>query len=239
LQKIQDGLYENIQNIDELDKTMVHYYGDTLEAAREELGKYTSLMEHHVTVLDHYSNLIDLLGNPKDFDRMKTVLESQVDVAENAAEVSKANYEMLAQEAESKRAAWEAAQNDSSLSDYEKSVIEQQWLDAQAAANEAQDQMLSDAAAWAEALKSLLETELEELSEQLNKALSGEFGSLDNLMTQMDRANSLQEEYLTTTNKIYETNKLMRTAQQEIDKTTNTVAKRRLKQFIDETNEMQ
>jgi hypothetical protein len=45
----------------------------------------------------------------------------------------------------------------------------------------------------------------------------------------LSRAKSLQEEYLTTTNKIYETNKLMNTAQMEIDKTTNTIAKNRLK----------
>jgi hypothetical protein len=55
----------------------------------------------------------------------------------------------------------------------------------------------------------------------------------------MERKNSLQEEYLTTTNKIYETEKMMRTAQQEIDKTTNSVAKRRLKQFIEETEQLQ
>jgi hypothetical protein len=41
----------------------------------------------------------------------------------------------------------------------------------------------------------------------------------------MERAASLQEEYLTTTNQIYETNKLIRKAQQEIDKSTNSVAK--------------
>jgi hypothetical protein len=41
----------------------------------------------------------------------------------------------------------------------------------------------------------------------------------------MERVVSLQEEYLTNTNKIYETEKLMNKAQQEIDKTTNTVAK--------------
>jgi t-SNARE complex subunit (syntaxin) len=55
----------------------------------------------------------------------------------------------------------------------------------------------------------------------------------------MERKNSLQEEYLTTTNKIYETDKLMRTAQQEIDKTTNSVAKRRLKGFIEQTQALQ
>jgi t-SNARE complex subunit (syntaxin) len=99
--------------------------------------------------------------------------------------------------------------------------------------------MLEDAEAWAESLKSLLDTELAELADILEKSLSGEFGSLDNMMTAMERASSLQEEYLTTTNQVYETNKLMRTAQQEIDKTTNSVAKRRLKQYIDETEQLQ
>ena len=239
LQEIQDGLYENLDAMKELDNTMLHYYGDTLAAAAEELEKYTSLMDHHVDVLDHYANLLDLLGRSEDWESMKTVLSAQVEVAENAAEVSKANYEMLAEEAKNKKAAWDAAKNDDSLSDYEKSVIEQQWLDAQNAANEAQSQMLEDAEAWAEALKSLLETELAELADILEKSLSGEFGSLDNMISSMERANSLQEEYLTTTNQIYETNKLMRTAQQEIDKSTNSVAKRRLKQFIDETEQLQ
>ena len=55
----------------------------------------------------------------------------------------------------------------------------------------------------------------------------------------IERAASLQEEYLTTTNQIYETNKLMRQAQQEIDKTNNTVAKQRLKDFIVETDQLQ
>ena len=59
------------------------------------------------------------------------------------------------------------------------------------------------------------------------------------MTTAMERAASLQEEYLTTTNKIYETNKLINQAQQEIDKSSNSVAKQRLKQFIDETNQLQ
>ena len=239
LAELQTEIYDNLNNINELDKTMIDYYGETLAAAGEELSKFTDLMDHHVSVLDHYSSLLEIMGKSKDWERMKTVLSAQVEVAKNSADVSKANYEMLQRQAEDKKAAWEAAKNNDTLSDYEKSVIEKQWLDAQNAANEAQSKMLEDAQAWAEALKSLLETELEELGENLEKALAGDFGSLDYMMTSMERANSLQEEYLTTTNKIYETNKLMRSAQQEIDKTSNTVAKRRMAQFIEETQQMQ
>jgi hypothetical protein len=55
----------------------------------------------------------------------------------------------------------------------------------------------------------------------------------------MERMVSLQEEYLTTTNKVYETNKMMRTAQKEIDKSSNTVAKQKLKSFVEETKNLQ
>ena len=237
LQEVQDGLYENLGALQDLSKEMIHYYGDVLAAAGEELEKFTSLMDHHIEVLDHYANLLDLLGRSKDFKSMKTVLAAQVETAENAAKVSKANYDMLEEEARKKK---EILDNTTYEKDsYEYSVIEQEFFDARNAANAAQDQMLSDAEAWAESLKALLETELDELADILEKSLSGEFGTLDNMIESMERANSLQEEYLTSTNQIYETNKLMRQAQQEIDKSTNSIAKRRLKQFIDETNQMQ
>ena len=237
LEELQSQIYDNLGNINELDKTMIGYYGETLAAAAEELSKFTDMMDHHNEVLDHYQSLLEIMGKSKDFDRMKTLLKTQVEVSKNSAEVSKANYEMLQAELAEKKAAYEALDpNDTS---YEAQVIKQQWLDAQAAANEAQLKMLEDAEAWAESLKALLETELEELGDNLEKALAGDFGSLDYMMTSMERANSLQEEYLTTTNKVYETNKLMRTAQQEIDKTSNTVAKRRMAQFIEETQQMQ
>ena len=239
LSTLQTEIYGTLNNLNAMDESMKHYYGDTLAAASEELSKYTDLMDNHTAVLEHYGNLINLLGKSKDFDKMSHVLKAQVEVSKNAAEVSRANYEMLRAEADDKRKAWEAAQKDSSLSEYEKSVIEQQWIDAETAAGEAQDQMLSDAEAWAEALVAQLENDLAGLADTLETNLAGDFGSLSNLTESLERANSLQEEYLTTTNKIYETNKLMNQAQQEIDKTSNAVSKRRLKQFITETEQLQ
>jgi hypothetical protein len=57
-----------------------------------------------------------------------------------------------------------------------------------------------------------MENTLAGLAQDLENALTGGT-SFDTITTQMKRASSLQEEYLTTTNKIYETTKLMRTAQ--------------------------
>jgi predicted transcriptional regulator len=79
------------------------------------------------------------------------------------------------------------------------------------AANEAEDAYLSKAEEWAEALKAVLENALKDAGKQLEEALTGGT-TFDVLTTRMERANSLQEDYLTTTNKIYETNKLINTA---------------------------
>jgi hypothetical protein len=76
------------------------------------------------------------------------------------------------------------------------------------------------------------------LAQDLENSLTGGT-SFDTINTQLKRASSLQEEYLTTTNKIYETTKLMRTAQNEIDKTTNSVAKQKFANFINETKQLQ
>ena len=123
---------------------MIGYYGETLASAGEELSKFTDLMDHHNGVLDHYMSLLEVMGKSKDFEKMKTLLNSQLEIIENSAEVSKANYNMLAEEARKKKEAWDALGK--GLGDeltYEESVIKQEWLDAQAQANEAQNKMLA------------------------------------------------------------------------------------------------
>jgi glutamyl-tRNA reductase len=98
--------------------------------------------------------------------------------------------------------------------------------------------MLSNTEAWLEAEKAVIENELKQLAQDLENSLTNGT-SFDYITMQMEHASSLQEEYLTNTNKIYETNKLIAEAQKEIDKTTNTIAKRRLKEFADETQHLQ
>ena len=238
LKDANSNILENLQNLQELDDAMMNYYSDTLAAANEEISKYTELMEHQASVLDHYLSLVTLLGKETDYEKIGVVLEGQAAVAENAYEVSKKHYETMAAQAAARKAEYEAAVAEGAAKE-ELELLEKNWLAAQNAANEAQDQMLSDAEAWAESLKAILENKLAKAGQVLENALTGAYGSFDEMTKAMERANSLQEEYLTTTNQIYETNKLMRTAQKEIDKTTNQMAKAKLKQFVNETNQLQ
>ena len=238
LSNIRDMYYENMAALQELDKQMMEYYSNTLAQAQEELSKYTSQMEHQTAVLEHFQSLITLMGKQNDYKMIGKVLEGQVETTKNSAEVSRQWYEARRAAADDLAAEYaDAVERGASPEELE--MIKQKWQDAEVAANEAQEQMLADAEAWAEALKAVLENKLADLGQTLENALTGEFGSFDQMTTAMERANSLQEEYLTTTNQIYETNKLMRTAQQEIDKSTNSVAKRKLQAYIEETKELQ
>ena len=238
LKNANSAIYENLGNIQALDKEMQEYYSDTLEAASEELSKYTELMEHSAAVLDHYKSIAEMLGKSTDYKYMDKILRGQSEVAKQSYEISKANYEMLKRQEADRKADYDAAVA-RGAGEKELEGLKKNWEAAQKSANEAQEQMLSDAEAWGEALRAVLDNELSRLGQDLENSLTGAFGSFDAMDAAFERRNSLQEEYLTTTNKIYETNKLMRTAQQEIDKTTNQMAKTKLKQFINETSALQ
>lgn len=236
LREARDEMLSNLESLNDLDETMMHYYGETLSMAAEELANYVDHMEHLTEVLDHYQSLMEIMGKSTDYETMGLVLEGKAKALSDQAAVAKATMEMYKDEAADRYQAYQQA-----LLDGDKAAAElylQQYKDALAAADEAEQEYLASAEEWAEALTAVLENKLSKFGQTLENALTGGT-SFDQMTTAMERAASLQEEYLTTTNKIYETNKLMRRAQQEIDKTSNSVAKRRLKSFIEETYQLQ
>ncbi len=235
MKEVRSGMLENLQAIQELDNAMMNYYEETLAAGQEELDKYTSKMEHQTAVLEHYMSIMEILGKSQDYESLGVILEAQAKSIGNEAKVAKENYEMLQAQADAKKAAYEAASTPE-----EAELLKKEWEAAQVAANEAQDEMLAKTAEWAEAMTAVAQNKLKGLGQALEDALTAGFGgSFDAMTTSMQRANSLQEEYLTTTNQIYETNKLMHSVQKEIDKTSNDVAKRKMKDFITETKQLQ
>lgn len=236
MKECKEGILDNLESLNELDKKMKEYYSETIEAAMDELSKYTDRLEHSTEVLEHYGNMMEILGKSMDYDALGIILQGQVDTIENEMKVAEAAYNMYQQQADQKKKLLDEAiaRGDEAAAE----IYQKEWEAATEAAMEAQSDMLDKTEEWAEAMRAVVENELAGLAKSLEQALTGG-SSFDNINTQLERAVSLQEEYLTTTNQIYETNKLMRTAQQEIDKTTNLVAKQRLKDFIKETNQLQ
>jgi hypothetical protein len=94
MEESRDAIYEQIGAILDMDDAMLDYYGDTLAAAGEEIGKYTDKMDHLNTVLDHYTSLVKLMGKEKDYKVMHTMLTTAADLAKQRVDVSAAEYEM-------------------------------------------------------------------------------------------------------------------------------------------------
>lgn len=236
LKELRSNIINELSTLLDLDADAMAYYGDALGMVSEEIEKYTSRFDDLNTTLDHYNTLLELTGQSKNYKAMDKILSAQADVAKNQAAIAKRQYETYANEVNDWKVKMEAAQaaGDKAASELYKKNYEAAYENMVAA----QDDMYSKTEEWLEDMKALYENKLADLGEQLEKALTGGI-SFDELTTAMERSSSLQEEYLTTTNQIYETNKLMRQAQQEIDKTTNSVAKKKLAAYIQETEQLQ
>ena len=234
LQQAQSDTLANAEALRELKIEMQDYYGNVIAQSIEDLALYTDQMEHLNSVLDHYSSIMDIVGKQQDYEAKGKILSGKANNVRNELDTYKKEYEMYNAEAEE----WKKKMDSAAAGSNEYETYKKNWIAAQEAANNAQDNMLSKTEEWAEAMRACVENELDGLAKELEEDLTGGT-SFDTMLTTMERANSLQEEYLTTTNKIYETNKLMNQAQQEIDKTNNSVAKRKLKGFIEETNQLQ
>ena len=231
LNQIQQGAMNAAAALYELDQQMIEYYGNALNMAREEIDIYTDRMEHCTSVLEHYLSLLELMGQQQDYRSRGVILAGRVETLANELDAIQEEADYMMQEAESKKRLLDTVGLIPGAAD----VLKQQYEDALSAASDTQEEFLSKAEEYAEALNAQLENTLKQYGQELENALTGGKG-FELLTTEMEHMVSLQEDYLTETNKIYETEKLMNKAQQDIDKSTNTVAKRKLKQFIEETN---
>lgn len=238
LKEVREGYYNNLEALIELDKAMMYYYGDTLDAASEELSTFTDHMGHLTSVFDHYMSLMEILGKQKDYDAMGNFLGGKAGTIRDRLDVAKEYYEMLK---ENSKADEYWANYQAALSSGDEDMAKwwkEQWDAEIDALDAAQAEMLGLTEEWAEAMKAVIENNMNKIAETLEKTLTGGT-TFDTMMDEFDKLNTRQEEYLTKTNQIYETNKLMRTANKALDETDNKVAKQKLKNFIDETKSLQ
>lgn len=232
MQANYDGILSQLEALQDLDKQTLEYYGNTLALAQNELDKYTSKMDHLTNILDHYKSILSLLGKETDYDSINAVLGGKAQNERNRFEVSQDWYRTLkAQEEEAAQALANAA------NDAERELLQANYDAIVEKLQEAEEQMLSDAEAFGETLKEILQNKSQQAADLMNKALTKGMG-WDALNDSMSRLSSYQDEYLTKTNQVYEMNKMLNTVNQAIDKTTNQAAKNRYNQFAKEIEQL-
>lgn len=234
LQECYDALYDNIEALNDLDKQMMEYYGETYDLALEKIETYTSQMEHLSSVLDHYKSIMSLLGKESDFETMGVIIEGQVKVAEDSYKSSKSIYELAKGQKEAAYEELMSAENDA-----ERELLQKNYDKALEEFNNAQEIMLTDAETYGELIKEALVNSMNQAAKEMEKALTGVWGSFENLQEQMGLHSTHQEEFLTNTNKLYETNKLLNQVAQDMEKTDNRASKAKYQAFSKEIEQLQ
>jgi hypothetical protein len=156
LRQSQSAIIENLEALKAQKEQMQDYYGNFYDMALEKITMHTERMEQLNSVLDHYTNILELVGKQDDFATKNQILGAQANNLRNEIDVQKKLYEESNAEAEKWAAKMAAATEGSS--EYE--TYRKNWEAAVSASDEAQDAMLSKTQEWAEAMKSIIENEL-------------------------------------------------------------------------------
>ena len=236
MKEVNNGLLENMNALVDLDREMLQYYENTLDSAEDKLSDFTDQLEHQMSILEHYQNVLGLIGKEQDYQMIGAVLQGQFSVAQD---------QLAAQErwVETLRNQMADIQSDllSAGDEKEREALNEQLLLVTQRLNEAEESVNSLRESVLELAQSILENDLanyaQQLSENLVEGLG--FGNLDEYLDTIDKLNTSQEEYLTTTNKVYETNKLIRQAQEDMAENDSLLAKQRYKEYIDYVEQLQ
>ena len=236
LQQVRDGLYEQLEAWMAIDEQMEHYYSDTLDKVDEELRKIFDRMRHNVDIIDHLQKVLELTGRKEDYEMMGKLLTANMDQNKAIYESSKEAYEMYQRQREAAEKEYEdaLAHGGKELQEIAKNNFEA----AVQKANEAEAQMYQDLETFLESCNAVIQNELDRTKAAIESMYTNGKG-WDYLNSILDISERIGDKYLTKTNQIYETNKLLRQIRQDIDKTDNLMAKQKLKNFTNEINSLQ
>ena len=218
-----------------LDAEMMAYYGNAFDAAEQEFSSYLDLIDHGISKLDHFKNMLSILRKENDNELVDTVLQAQYLSASHRLQASTDWYKTTKHEYDELYGRWQREKD--TLDPKELEMLEEKLKVARTKMKEADEQRLSDLEEVGAKAQEILQNNLDSARKKLEKSLVG--STLEDYMTELDRLSKKQEEYLTNTNKMYETNKLIRQAQMDMDKTENNRAKQQYNDYIKYIGQLQ
>lgn len=228
-QEAFDELTNDLTEMIEKAEDQMNAWGEALEESRNVLSDYTDQLSHITTMLSHIEDILDLTGQKYNYQMKDTVLRSSVQSINNELGAETKYYEILKKNREEAEAHWlktkETMSEEAAQAEYEKYVLPA--IKAEQESLEKRTELYKDALSK---IEEIWENSLAKIMSDWEETITNNEG-FDWLSSSMQRAKSIQEEYLTTTNKIYETNTLMRKVQNDIDKTSNKLSKEKLANF--------
>ena len=233
LGKIQDMAMDNVDALYEMNSQMREYYADVIDEGISKIQEMTDHFDHLTSKLQHYSNILSLMGHEQNYDLQNNLLQGQIDVLNDRIETSKATIAMLDSSLKSAQTNYENA-----TSEEDKEYWKERIIQINQALSEEEDAYLSYVEEVGDAANQILANSIEKAFKEAELSMTNDLG-FDSILADMERMNTLTDEFLTNTNKMYETNKMISSAQLAIDKTQNAQAKQKYQDYIKYIEQLQ
>lgn len=233
----KSALLETNQQLEEYRKTIEEKVTIALDEMNEKLDEQIGRFDTYGSILGHYTTILGLNGKSiKNASLIIDLGNKTVDNSINKLEATRHKQETLEKSLIDAQAQYQAALNsgDAEAAKYWKETIE----DIAMQVEQGKETLL---ATFEETLKTAADTfaaAVEQTVAVLSASLT-KYSSLEIAQDQYDKQKEVVERFLDINTKNYELSKLMRNINAEIDKTDNLAAKTKLRDVLEEINDIQ
>lgn len=238
IQSLQGNIVDSAKAIAEWANSIEDIVPDAVDAASERFAAFTDQLEHNTSVLDTIKELYTLQGvtykTAEGFNRLQKNSQEKLNAQLASAKLQRGWYEQAAQKLEEAQAKLDSLGGDETDLRYDAyKKARDAYLEE---FNKAQEAYLSSAQEAMETAQDMYLQQIEKAVYEFGQAVSNGVG-LDLLQDKYDHYIEQNERYFDKVNEAYQVSAWYNKLQQDIDNTTNSVHKERLKALQEEINQ--
>lgn len=238
IQSLQGNIVDSAKAIAEWANSIEDIVPDAVDAASERFAAFTDQLEHNTSVLDTIKELYTLQGvtykTAEGFNRLQKNSQEKLNAQLASAKLQRGWYEQAAQRLEEAQAKLDSLGGDETDLRYDAyKKARDAYLEE---FNEAQEAYLSSAQEAMETAQAMYLQQIEKAVYEFGQAVSNGVG-LDLLQDKYDHYIEQDERYFDKVNEAYQVSAWYNKLQQDIDNTTNSAHKERLKALQEEINQ--
>lgn len=238
IQSLQGNIVDSAKAIAEWANSIEDIVPDAVDAASERFAAFTDQLEHNTSVLDTIKELYTLQGvtykTAEGFNRLQKNSQEKLNAQLASAKLQRGWYEQAAQRLEKAQAKLDSLGGDETDLRYDAyKKARDAYLEE---FNKAQEAYLSSAQEAMETAQDMYLQQIEKAVYEFGQAVSNGVG-LDLLQDKYDHYIEQNERYFDKVNEAYQVSAWYNKLQQDIDNTTNSAHKERLKALQEEINQ--
>lgn len=238
IQSLQGNIVDSAKAIAEWANSIEDIVPDAVDAASERFAAFTDQLEHNTSVLDTIKELYTLQGvtykTAEGFNRLQKNSQEKLNAQLASAKLQRGWYEQAAQRLEEAQAKLDSLGGDETDLRYDAyKKARDAYLEE---FNKAQEAYLSSAQEAMKTAQDMYLQQIEKAVYEFGQAVSNGVG-LDLLQDKYDHYIEQNERYFDKVNEAYQVSAWYNKLQQDIDNTTNSAHKERLKALQEEINQ--